>query len=497
MRVRTYTPSMRAQRREALERPVVVSFAVLVVAAFLASTVACSSAPSVSPTEPSTRAPATTPAAPHTTGPATAGPITVGAARIDLGARRQTIDGFGISTRVWTDPHLSNARRSVVPDAVQKEILDLLFDDLGITRVRPIIDAGIERVNDNSDPNVFAAGGFDFSGKRTDEHVALVGQMRDRGATVWFPSMLQPEPWMSEHTPLEYVERVMAQLLRWDQLGALPPLVSPVNEPTLPIAGAFSTSWFVEVVRSLGRRIKEAGLPTRIMIPDELDPSAAFAKSTAVLADSEARTYIAALGYHLYGGDRADIARLAALGARYRLPVWMTEYSRAEWVAFPAVLEWATMTHDLLTEGAVSAVDYMWGFFGAQELGHTLVSIEFSDGTYRSHSPTAAYWVTGQWSKFVRPGFVRVDATTNTGQLTAFVDPGGDKLVIVAVNRSAESSRVAIELAGGRVGGDIRAVRSSATERWMELTKPPRQNTSFTAELSAGSVTTFVVPLAG
>ena len=176
----------------------------------------------------------------------------------------------------------------------------------------------------------------------------------------------------------------------------------------------------------------------------------------------------------------------------------MTEFSKTEWDSWPAVLEWATTTHRLLTEDGVNAVDYLWGFFGSQERGHSLISIQFQNGEYRSHAPTAAYWVTGQWSRFVRPGFVRVDATSGPAgaQASAFVSADGRQLVIVAVNGGPEAIPVPIEVAGGGGVGDIRAIRSSATERWAELVEPARQDRSFTAELAAESVTTFVVTIA-
>jgi O-glycosyl hydrolase len=279
----------------------------------------------------------------------------------------------------------------------------------------------------------------------------------------------------------------------------VPPFVSPVNEPSLPIAGAYSTAWLVEVVRTLGRRIEQSGLPTRIVIPDDVDAQSALRKATAVLDDPEARPYVAAIAYHIYGGDSADRQQLAALGERYGVPVWMTEFSRAEWDSWPEVLEWASTMHGLLTEDGVSAVDYLWGFFGSQDRGHSLVAIEFEDGDYESYAPTAAYWVTGQWSRFVRPGFVRVDATTGSGgsQLSAFLDPDGRQMVVVAVNAQPEALRFPIEVAGSDLTGDIRAVRSSSTERWAEQTPLAPNGRSFTAELAPESVTTFIVPITG
>jgi O-glycosyl hydrolase len=431
-----------------------------------------------------------------TVNPAAVNPAAV--ITVDLDARRQTIDGFGVSTRVWSDPHLSNAAQTVVPLDAQDQILDLLFDDLGLTRVRPIIDAGIEPVNDNADPNLLAPERFTFAGKLTDEHIALVQRVRERGVSTWFPVMLQPEPWMSAHDPAEYVERILAQLIRWKELGALPAFVSPVNEPSGALAGSVSESWLVEVVALLGARLTDAGLSTRIVIPDDIDPTSALRKATAVLNDPNARRFVGALGYHLYGGDPADRQRLKDLAAANGLPLWMTEYSRPEWSSWPAVLEWATTVSELLTDEGVSAVDYLWGFFGSRDAGNSLVSVDFDNGVYRSHRPTAAYWVTGQWSRFVDVGSTRVDAVaaSNEIRVSAFVGPDRSKVVIVAVNSGHAALDVQIDLSGGRIGGAVSGTRSSSTETWASVTPLAVTDASLTARLDGQSVTTYVVPLA-
>ena len=72
--------------------------------------------------------------------------------RLDLGITHQVMEGFGSSSRVWDDPHLADAPQTVIPDAARAQILGLLYRDLGLTRVRPVLDGGVEPVNDNADP---------------------------------------------------------------------------------------------------------------------------------------------------------------------------------------------------------------------------------------------------------------------------------------------------------------------------------------------------------
>ena len=60
----------------------------------------------------------------------------------------------------------------------------------------------------------------------------------------------------------------------------------------------------------------------------------------------------------------------------------------------------------------------------------------------------------GNWSRFVRPGFVRVDATPtpqDSVYLTAFVDPAGTRVVLVAINQLANERSQDFVIAGGTV----------------------------------------------
>ena len=53
---------------------------------------------------------------------------------------------------MWDDPHVSNAGSTSVPAAAQENVLTLLYTDLGLTRMRPLLDGGVEPINDNVDP---------------------------------------------------------------------------------------------------------------------------------------------------------------------------------------------------------------------------------------------------------------------------------------------------------------------------------------------------------
>ena len=403
-------------------------------------------------------------------------------ATVDLRVTRQVIDGFGSSERVWSDPHLPDDPRVNVPAAAQARIMTMLYETIGLTRVRNVLDQGVQKQ---------PGGRFEFTGKLADDHVAYVKQARAYGLRTFFPGPVYLEPWMKESDPGSTVDWAMAMLRHWRSLGLEPRLYAPLNEPW--VAGNYDPEWMRQVVLQLGRRLKAARFETKLVVPDDENPTDAYRRAVAVMADSEARSYVGAIAYHVYRWGRwdpKDIVRLRALATRYRLPLWMTEYSTERYTDWEASLDWAEKMHLLLTTGGVSAIDYLWGFFGEKYGTDALVSIDFDGGAYRGHSMTPVGAITAQYARFVRPGSVRVAATPATGDVLVSAYRSGKRLVVVVTNvdESSRQLRVAVR---GKLAGLVRPVRSSEVETLKRLPAIKPRGTAFTATLSPRSVTTF------
>ncbi len=419
-------------------------------------------------------------------GAASAPETTRGAAEtnvtVDLRATRQAIQGFGSSERVWSDPHLGKSGNTSVPADVQAEILTALYRRLGLTRVRPVLDNGVQKQ---------PGGPFDFSGKLADAHAAFVEQARPYGLKTVFPGPVYLEDWMRENDPDSYVAWAMAMLKRWRADGVELELYAPLNEPK--IARDFAPEWMRQVVRRLGAQMRAAGFKTKLVIPDDQNPVDAYRRAVAVLEDPVARQYVGALAYHIYKGGPEDLVPMRQLATRYGLPVWMTEYASRSYVDWDSSLDWARRMHILLTVGGVNAVDYIWGFFGSWVRTDTMISIDFENGTYRGLSYTPIYWITGQYSRYVRPGYVRVAAApADTGPVLASAYTGPRRAVVVATNVGGATETIRVTVRGGKLRGVVRPVRSSVSERWRSLTPIAPRNGSFTAKLPPRSITTFI-----
>lgn len=418
------------------------------------------------------------------------GPARVG---IDGTIAYQVMEGFGASNRVWDDPHLANVSPTIIPAEAQREILTRLYTDLGLTRVRPATEADIEPVNDNDDPFTFDWSKFNFAWKRNDAHVDFVKQAMPYGLRVYFLSPIILEKWMTEGKPEEYVEWALAVLLRWRALGQELPYYSIINEPGHWRSGIWSAQWMKAVVKQLGSRMRAEGLKAMLVIPDDINATEAFKRASVVLEDPEARQYVGALAYHLYGGAEKDLARMRDLARQHHIPVWMTEYQETA-PTYAGAMGWIRTVHRVIAEYGVSAVDHMWGFFGswveAKYGGGAFVSINFNRGRYQGYRLTPAYYLTGQFSRFVRPGYVRIEARSSDDAVLVTAFRGSRDLVIVLIN-TGRTRRATVGFTGVALPASFVPVRTSGVQNWQQLPPVQLQGSEVSIELPSQSVTTL------
>jgi glucuronoarabinoxylan endo-1,4-beta-xylanase len=107
--------------------------------------------------------------------------------------------------------------------------------------------------------------------------------------------------------------------------------------------------------------------------------------------------------------------------------------------------------------------------------------------------PKRAYMV-GNYSKFVRPGFYRIDATPapQAGiEISAFKNASDGTLVIVAINANTESVTQSFTL-NGLTLESVTPWITSASLNLAEQSEFEMNGSSFTFKLPGSSVTTFV-----
>jgi O-glycosyl hydrolase len=406
--------------------------------------------------------------------------------------RYQTMQGFGASMRLFDDPLVTNTldpatkRAAAVPTALdQRVMLDALWLDAGLTRVRFLPDRGVEPVNDNADPLVADPTKFDFGWTRGDGMLDLMPGLALRGVRTAFTSTPALETWMTESNPAEYAEWLMVMLRHWRDRGYELPYVSLKDEPGATASGVWSATYLRDVTKLLGARIKADGMKTKIVLPDDVNPREALNRLQVVLADADARQYVGAVAYHY--GDRGGELEIKQLAEQHGIPVWITGFSTPDW------LEMATTMRDLITDDGAAAIDYTWGAFGDQTSSQ-LIRVVATNGTYDHFTLRKQYYVMGQFARYVPPGAVRIEATSNDPSMLplAFVD--GAKLIVIVTYTGAPYERqVNINL--GTDGPCVKratSVRTSDSESWNEQTQYFTEVPRITVTLPARTMITFV-----
>ncbi|UPK41363.1 carbohydrate-binding protein [Paenibacillus pabuli] len=221
---------------------------------------------------------------------------------------------------------------------------------------------------------------------------------------------------------------------------------------------------------------------TKVMAPESFQ----YLKnmSDPILNDPQALANMDILGAHTYGTQFKDFAYPLFKQKGAGKELWMTEVyypnsdnnSSDRW---PEALDVSYHMHNAMVEGDFQA--YVWWYIRRQ------YGPMNEDGTISKRGYNMAHF-----SKFVRPGYYRVDATKNPDTNT-FVSAykGDNKVVIVAINRgtSAASQKFVLQ------NGNASTVSSWVTDSSRNLaTGAPItvSSGSFTAQLPAQSVTTFV-----
>jgi glucuronoarabinoxylan endo-1,4-beta-xylanase len=195
--------------------------------------------------------------------------------------------------------------------------------------------------------------------------------------------------------------------------------------------------------------------------------------SNPTLNDSVAASHISYIGLHLYGATMKDYTNALNKGKR----LWMTEY----YLNSDAMDTCLIIGKQILDCMYNNMSAYVWWYLRMP--GCNIINY---DGSILKKGYTIA-----QFSKFVRPGYHRVDATYEPQTGVYVVAFNGAQTVIVAVNLNTASKSQPFTFQNGTVTTAVKYTTSSAKSINNDGNVAVSGN-SFTATLDAQSITTFV-----
>ena len=206
--------------------------------------------------------------------------------------------------------------------------------------------------------------------------------------------------------------------------------------------------------------------------------------------DKDAWAAIDIFGVHEYDSQQAEPWPADVNGGKPDKPVWQTEMSGVQY--WPdgvpakdidngiAVARWI---HSALTVGEANVWIWWWYQAGNNE------GLFLDDG-----SDTKRHYTYGNFSKFIRPGYVRVDVTGSIPAnvlLSAYKGTDGT-VVVVAINKNTAAADVPIAIAGGTAPASCTPHVTSATDDLAAKSAVTVSGGTLTAALASKTVTTFV-----
>lgn len=152
-------------------------------------------------------------------------------------------------------------------------------------------------------------------------------------------------------------------------------------------------------------------------------------------------------------------------------------------------LGWAQQIHQYLATANVNAWHYGWGVDEGDGTGQGLITA----GTAEKRM-----WALGNWSNFVKPGWVRTDVSCSGSAcegflLSAFTNPANGAFAIVVINTTSSSQTFTFNGMPSGVATVTPYVTSASQN--LAAAAPIGVNLgSFTATVEGSSVTSFVAP---
>ena len=383
---------------------------------------------------------------------------------VDLSAEHQTIKGFGgINYPVWIDDLTQE----------QRETAFLNGDgQLGFTILRIHVDPN----KDNWAKEVETA-------KYAQEQGALIF------ASPWNPPADMTEKFnhngnanaqrLRHDKYAEYAQHLNDFVTFMRENGVELYAISIQNEPDYADEW---TWWSTEEIMDFILNYSDE-IDCRIMSPEAFQYRKDF--YNAIINDEDALSKVDVFGTHFYGTQKKDMAYPLFEEKCADKELWMTEVyvpnSSSDADTWPEAIEVAINMHDGLVTGNMQA--YVWWyirrFYGPMK----------EDGSISKRGYMMAHY-----SKFVRPGYIRVEADENPAYgVSVSAYKGDGKTVIVAINHTFSRCAQEFSLRGA---GNISFVEAYTTDGTHNLERTGNiafDGSGFTYVLPPESVTTFVI----
>jgi glucuronoarabinoxylan endo-1,4-beta-xylanase len=378
---------------------------------------------------------------------------------VDWNQVYQTIDGFGASS-AWIVQSLTPSQANLLYSTTDGIGLSLLR-----SRIRPDTSA-------------------------SSDEISTMQTAQRMGVTIWSTPWSPPAAWkdngsvdngghlLASHYQ-DYADLLSRYVQNMQARGITIHAVSIANEPDFT-ASYESSRWtaaeFAAFLPYLADTFARDGITAQILLPEE--DGWHFELANNIFNDPSLNADVGIYAGHDYNGTIAPVPQAQGKG------LWETEVSSTESFdpGISNALRWAKNIHDFMTVAHTDAWHYWWIHSSGND----------DEGLLGPNwQLTKRFWAVGNYSRFVRPGWVDIGATNDGSvSISAFKDPASNRFAIVAVNQgNAVPETFNLQ---GSVAGTVTPWVTSADFDLAQQSDLAVDGSSFTADLPAQSVTTFV-----
>ncbi|MEV6849085.1 cellulose binding domain-containing protein [Actinoplanes sp. NPDC051411] len=259
--------------------------------------------------------------------------------------------------------------------------------------------------------------------------------------------------------------------------------ISVQNEPDYATDWTWWTS--TEIVNFL--KANAGSISTKVIAPESFQ----YVKSMSdpILNDAAALSNVDIIGAHLYGTPYANFPYPLFKQKGAGKELWMTEVycpnSTDSADAWPGALDVGEHIHHAMVDAEFQA--YVWWYL-RRSYGPMR-----EDGQISKRGAMMAHF-----ARFVRPGYVRIDATANPAtNVYVSAYKNGNTVVIVAVNKNTSAVSQQFTLANTTASGTVTNWLTDAGRNLAPQSPLTMTNGSLTVTLPARSAMTLVTNMSG
>jgi O-glycosyl hydrolase len=263
------------------------------------------------------------------------------------------------------------------------------------------------------------------------------------------------------------------------------------NEPDADVTSYEACQWtgaqIHDFVTNLSSAFATKGFgSTKIILPESQNWTDPHDLAGPAMSDPAVAAQVGVIANHNYGADNVN--------GDQSVPAAIPSYGKALWETEVALLSgsdpsiangvyYAKRIHLYLTQAQANAYHYWW-----------LVASGNQGLLDTSAGPAKRLFTFGQYSRFVRPNFYRIDANfdANSALISAFKDTNSPAFAIVAVNPYAGTDIIQTFNLTNFTAGSVTPWITSATQSLAPQTPVNLTNGSFTYTVPAQTVITFV-----